>query len=256
MLTNIDIAMTAIIRPEVINKTLKSFCREAFSKRNHKYRLIINVDPIGRSDVDSMSVISICKRYFPKEDIIFNTPNMPSFPKAVKWVWSQVQSEFVFHLEDDWLLLKNIDLNDMILTFRKYDNLASLRLSNKKLKVVGTRLIDVGPLRYEYKREIHKKLNVAIGRGVSFSLNPSLMRCSVIKSIVPLLKENVNPEKQLRKANHVLRDIIMKWDYGVYGTPGDRACVDGSIGRYWREKMRFKKPNKSFITWEKEEGYE
>src|SRR4030043_1164252 len=101
----IDITMTATLRPQVISQTLESFCRNIFKDRN-SYRLIVNIDPVGEK-VKTAKVLEVCKQYF--KNIVFNTPKFPSFPSAVVWCWSKVESDFSFHLEDDWISVCKID---------------------------------------------------------------------------------------------------------------------------------------------------
>ena len=37
-----------------------------------------------------------------------------NFAEAILWCFNQVKGEFFFHLEDDWILRKEININDMI----------------------------------------------------------------------------------------------------------------------------------------------
>ena len=58
----IDITMTAVRRPKVIDKTLKSFTKHIF-KNQKDYRLIINIDPVGEGHSNN-KVIDVCEKYF------------------------------------------------------------------------------------------------------------------------------------------------------------------------------------------------
>src|SRR5271157_5726072 len=118
----VDICMTATLRPSIIHQTLISFCNGLFTERDN-YRLIVNVDPIGEK-IKRKSIADICGMFF--KDVIYNFPEKPSFPDAVKWVWSQSSSNFVFHLEDDWILTRKLDINDMIRILNKDNRVACL----------------------------------------------------------------------------------------------------------------------------------
>lgn len=80
--TMIDVCMTATIRPKIVLQTLRSFYKRMFRDKD-RYRLIINVDPIGEN-AKREEVVDVCKNFF--TTVIYNFPSAPSFPAAVKWV--------------------------------------------------------------------------------------------------------------------------------------------------------------------------
>ncbi len=172
----IDICMTATIRPEIVDSTLKSFSENMFKDQSN-YRLIINVDPIGEN-IPQKSILKVAKRYF--DDIIYNYPKYPSFTKAVIWCWSQTTSNYVFHLEDDWKLLTPIDINSMIEILEEYPDLVSLRLNKEK----------TGNSKHTCRHGFiyHPKI----------SLNPTLFKGEFIRVVSTLMDKDINPEKQLR----------------------------------------------------------
>ena len=54
-----DITMTAVRRPEVIEKTLKSFTENLFTTPDD-HTLIVNIDPIGEGT--NKEVIEVCRK--------------------------------------------------------------------------------------------------------------------------------------------------------------------------------------------------
>jgi len=224
----IDITMTAVIRPDVLNLTLSSFCRKMFIDK-YSYRLILNVDPIGEKK-DQKVMYDVASKYF--KNIVVNYPTEPGFTKAVIWCWSNVISDYVFHLEDDWNLLVPINLKSMVRILDKTPDLASLRLN---------------------------KLNTIVRRETEFvycpklSLNPSLIRGKFIKGVVPLMVDNFNPEKQLRIGfNNERSDYISKWKYGIYIKDSrHRTVLD--IGRTWMRQSPYKKKT-GFMSWKLKNG--
>jgi hypothetical protein len=120
----IDITMTACIRSKIIEKTLVSFKEKLF--KNHPTRLIINIDPVGEVDYRS-NIIDRLIHLGVVDDIVWRFPEEPDFPKAFKWVWEQATSNYIFHLEDDWELLRDVDLNEIIAMLEKYPDLALIR---------------------------------------------------------------------------------------------------------------------------------
>jgi len=130
---SLDIVMTATIRPEVVDLTLKSFFNK-FLNQFEKVRLIINIDPIGDEQYNSNDVLNVCYKYI--DDVVYNTPNKASFPKAVKWCWEQVQSEYFLHLEDDWLLKKPID-KDILFNIFEDDKIGKIKLQKCLLILIA-----------------------------------------------------------------------------------------------------------------------
>ena len=238
----IDITMTATLRPAIVSQTLESFCRNIFRDRNN-YRLIINIDPIGEK-VESTKVLEVCRKYF--ENIVFNIPETPSFPAAVIWCWDKAESDFVFHLEDDWLSVCKIDIHDMIRILKSNDSLACLRLS--KYNIPKHETVKLFATHYTYTGD-----NCFItSTNNQFALNPSLIKKKFVKEAIPIMTTYSNPEKQFRPSKHEkMNNLIDKWEYAIYGVPGGRATVLDN-GILWKDKNNFKKPDvNSFLVWER-----
>ena len=243
----VDITMTAVLRPEITAKTLETFCKHVFVDRD-RYRLIVNIDPVGNAT--PMSVVRLCKGYF--NNVVYNVAGKPSFSKAVMWIWKQVTAKFIFHLEDDWIIYRDLDIDHMIYLMRVYPELASLRLSRKLLSMrkKDYPILKVDSLIYTHK--YGEKFFVAHDRGRSFSLNPSLIKTKFIKKALPFMVEERNPEKQFRSKDPSLGKYVVKWDHGIYGDPNEDPYVFGRNGARWRDSQGFQKPSKNtFLTWEK-----
>ena len=227
-MAKIDITMTAVKRPEILRRTLESFCNNLFTEKD-RYRLIINIDSIGEK-VKPKVILKICKRFFKEEQIIYNVSVTASFPAAVIWTWQQVEAPWVFHLEDDWIINMPVDINDMIEIMKKY-SLVSLRLNkNKSGKSKSTN-------KYGYMS--HPKI----------SLNPTFFDGAFIKNVVPLMDPKLNPEKQLRigKGIEERGKYLMKFKHGIYTKESiQQVVVD--IGREWMKKSRYTK-NTGFKNW-------
>jgi hypothetical protein len=48
-MAKIDITMTAVIRPTILERTLESIVKNIVTKE-HRFRLIINIDPVGEKN--------------------------------------------------------------------------------------------------------------------------------------------------------------------------------------------------------------
>ena len=208
-----DVVMTATIRPQVVELTLKSFFKN-FLYQFDNLRLIINIDPIGDLNYGVQDIIEICQKYF--NNIVVNTPTEPSFPKAVQWCWSKVESEYFLHLEDDWLLKKHIDQKKIFNLF-ECEEIKSIRLylsANKKLQYDKCYIYSNG-----------------------FSLNPSVMRNSFIQSMLERFDIRQDPEKQFAD----LKSGEM-YKFVVFGSLED-GYFTIDIGKKWRKFHNFLKPN-------------
>ena len=239
----VDITMTAVLRSRVLKQTLESFCKNVFYGDRSRYRLIVNIDPVGDNEKPK-GVIKTCRKYF--DNVVFNVAKEPSFSKAVIWTWKQVEADFVFHLEDDWIIYRKIDIDNMIRILKERSGLACLRLYKEKLpKGKKPRIFGC---RYKYNKE---GFFVADDRKKQFGLNPVLIRGEFIQQALPLMTDHRNPEKQFRFGNTVMKDFVMAWQYAIYGNPGDARLVYGKNGLHWRRKSKYKKPRdgKPFLNW-------
>lgn len=243
-LSKIDIAMTAVLRPSILSETLMSINKHVCKDQKDRYRLIINVDPIGEN-VEPMKMIKIAKKNF--NEVVFNISEKPSFPKAVKWVWSQVEAPFVFHWEDDVNILYDIDVDDMISILNKHKKLSTLRLYK-----------DITPKKNSfYTFSCKWKYNedgfyLANDWKKQFGLNPVLIKKEFVIEAIKRMREDVNPEKQFRYSQEYMRPLIRKWTYGLYTKPGLPRMVDGRKGQKWKNEIGIDKPKgATFIEWER-----
>lgn len=243
----IDVTMTAVMRPDIIKKTLTSFKERLFWKQ--PVRLIINVDPVGEKD-KTVEVMDVVRSVFPYDQVLWRFPDDPSFPKAFIWTWEQTREPLVFHLEDDWELLRQIDFGEMIQLMHTHKDLAVLRLPYTPcLQDTNKSWNKFLPWNGEFY-EVPEDLRGLLG----FAGHPSLIRGEFIKIGLKMLSSERNPEKTLkwRASSKGLGGMLQKFRYGVYGTPGKGSAVRDT-GKNWKELNRWKKQGSqaNFMVWEK-----
>jgi len=102
----IDIVTTALRRVDILKMTYDSFLLGGV-KNLPSYRLIVNVDPLGRDDPKEIE--KLLRRY--TKNYVINISERPNFSNAVKWCLQKVESDYYLHIEDDWVLKKPIDFN-------------------------------------------------------------------------------------------------------------------------------------------------
>lgn len=240
---SINLLITSVIRPSVIEKTIKSW-NENLQENNkdYKFEVIINIDPIGES-YKPQYIENIVSKYFRIKKCF--TPSYPSFPLAVKKLWESTDTKYSFFLEDDMVLLKPVFMNDIIDKMEKHD-INVMRLDKKGCNAEDT--------------EIKRKSKCTYTNGVylfnshdyGISLNPSLFEINIIKELCCHFIDGTSPERILRsKKTKEIDDIMKKYRYGIYMEPGDSPYVQ-DIGTKWKKSQNFKKPGGGVTsTWVK-----
>lgn len=242
----IDITITATLRPEILFRTLHSFYDRCFQPIAKECRVIINVDPVGHQNVDAKSMLNIVSSFFPHYKIFF--PLEASFPKAFVWCWKNTTAPWIFHLEEDWELLQNVDIEEMIRTMNKFPQLALLRLpynrSEAKTQKNWSHFYQWNGHFYECPTE--RKLELG------FCGHPSLIRSNFVRRTWPHIDDRHNPEKQFHHGHANILLTVLDHEFGNWGKPGDGPYIR-DIGRQWMVENGFaKKGNKSHFTeWEK-----
>ena len=240
----IDITMTSVLRTGILDETLRTISEKVCKDRDG-FRLIINVDPVGEA-IKPMKVIKVARKYF--DDVVYNITKKPSFPKAVKWIWSQVTAPYVFHWEDDVNILREIDVDHMIKILKDNKDLSSLRLYKGRTPK-SRRGFNTFSCRWIYNPE---GFYVANDWKKQFGLNPILIKSEFVKEAVTRMVEDINPEKQFRYSQKFMRPLIQKWKYGMYARPGETRLIDGRKGEKWKQKIGLNKPvGRTFLKWEK-----
>lgn len=243
------VTTTAVGRPEIFAKTLESFQKYLFRDFS-KYELALNIDPVGSNSINEM--IEIAHYYFGENNCIIRTPALPQFAVAFKFVWCQVKShhKYVFHLEDDWELLEEINLQDMVNILEEEEHLALLRLpafhaTNGTMKNWNKFYIWNGKY-----FECPKELTLVTG----FCGHPSLIKAEFVRDTAPWIDTNINPEKQFHHHNKRILEIVQRYRYGVFGFKTSTPIV-ADTGRKWIQKTEWRKEgNKAwFLNWKKKD---
>jgi len=210
----IDFCTTATVRPQIVKRTFESFTSKLTGIDFSNVTLYLNVDPIPASR-PAQSVIKVAKRYF--GNVVANVPETPSFASAVSWCWSNTTSRFVFHLEDDWVLIQNVNIRQLVRILRERSYLYQVVLK---------------AYHYPYERQRP-------------CLSPSLLRGSFCRKIGPELNPEINPEVQIKRLKkygldrpkHMRRRTPFITDF-----PKKKIIVR-DIGRDWLSKSGFRKPS-------------
>lgn len=251
----IDITITATCRPGILRRTLETFSKYMLRpKSNIGYKVFINVDPLGPGT--QWETIKVCFDYFDEADVIYHIPRKPSFPKAFMWVWreaSNSNSPYVLHLEDDWELLRPVDIEKLLILLHLHSDLAILRLSAFPSKMQTCKNWDKYLNWNGTFFEVPPDLRGLLG----FAGHPSLICKEFVRTILPCMDDDINPEKQIKGNNRHCGGYIKAHRYGVYIEQNAPPLIK-DIGRAWMLKTGYRKRGSKawFTEWEKPEKEE
>jgi hypothetical protein len=208
-----------MIRPKVLYKTYSSLKKYVTDLDFKNTELYINIDPLPNNK-DPTEVVKVAKSFFGK--VIFNIPEKANFPSALNWLWSQTDSDFIFHLEDDWEFVSDISIKKMLKCFKS--DIEMVQLKRKSSAYQGM----VG-------------------------LTPCIMSKRFYKNFAGNLKLDRNPEMQIMQ--RVSKKYIPKENESkltnakVYVFP-TKSYVVKDIGREWLKKSKYSRPAYSdFVSW-------
>jgi hypothetical protein len=152
-----------------------------------------------------------------------------SFGQAVKTIWSQVNSPFVLHLEDDWVALEPITPERVFALFKgrtravklvtkelQWNGRDELRRRTEKVKVLGLTI---------WKRKVS-----------SFGTSPGFFSGDFVKQCSAFMLPDLDPEKQQRThLNPPLMEFTSRYECRVLPGVGQAEIIK-DIGREWRDE--------------------
>jgi len=221
-----DFTTTAMARPDIVDKTYTTFSKNLKGINLKECRLFINIDPLPK-DIDRKKVTEVAQKHF--KEVYSNYPDKPNYTAAYNWIWSSAESEFIFNLEDDWELLREISVPELLKYFKKYPY-----------------LMEVALRAYSYKYK-------------ACPTSPSIMHSRYYKAVAGKLNEKINPEIQLRGKNFGIEmpapRFKISWKGKIIAYPEqnkEELIILKDLGREWLKKSEFKRPKgkKGFTTWE------
>ncbi len=238
----IDIVMTASIRPMIVQKTLLSI------KRYIDYRplrLIVDVAPVGDPAFTQQDVVDVIKTEFNSIGHLCSTTRVLSDSpqaEALKWTWRTSSTDFVLQWEDDWVLRKELWMDDVLRIMKGSDNLGMLYFDRYKKSILD----------YPgYEGVFSKVYNNWASRvkGKSLGGPPAILQQRYIKKVLPILKDNVclDTLSPTRIAQAVLHSFVT----GVYVGLDRKGNYVEDIGKAWRKQHNLKMVKKTDrgVTW-------
>jgi len=227
-----DILITSGARPGLLEQTLSSFQENLFRNVSPN-TCFINIDPFegGKEEIELCE--EICGRYFDR--VIAHKPAKSHFTKAVKWLWSSPETDWCLHIEDDWMLRRPVELDEI---------LAAMKRNVVQISFMTKEKLWTSKSKYHYAGGRRKILGIDIGRGLDktrpvFGTSPSFLRTEFAKHCASLMDDTLDPEKQLHRHNPALNEYTRHFRNRFLGSPEDHVALD--IGREHRSKLGIEK---------------
>jgi hypothetical protein len=166
-------------------------CITSFLKRVHfkgRYRFLVNIDVINKKKLSSIKKFLNQNKIEPLR--IKSNPDSEPFglTETINFLYSKIESKYYFCLEDDWIFLKDINLDDLIDLFNVNDQIDHIRLSKRTIKDYCILYYKINKLG---KHPTCSQKNIILNhrnlvKTFTWSFNPSLNRTSTIKYILPV----------------------------------------------------------------------
>jgi hypothetical protein len=206
------------------------------------------VDNVGSERHKAEDVLSVCSKFF--DNIKFQFSGHPFFPSAFVWCWKNTTEKYVFHLEEDWELQREVNFKEFMEIFKANPKLAHLRLSffkttNLHVKQWQKHFFPWNGRYFSCPSDLKLR--------VGWCGHPSMNLGSFCRSVLPYINPLKNPEKQIKGINPHIASIINEHDFGVYCERNHPPLIK-DLGREWMKANGWQKAGKNrewFTEWER-----
>jgi hypothetical protein len=229
----LDLCVVAGRRPDLLGQTLDSFAASVFCNFNIR-NVFVNIDPIFGDAQDEAACVACIKAHFPEAEIF--TPPTPGFAAAVQRLWTATKSDYVFHLEDDWIALRKLGEE----TLEPFGDPTVMQVSFH----TADQNWDI-----DRKGHLHRRNEYASLLGIKiplfktfpkFTTSPSILRGGFARSAAAEMDASRDPEKQFYSGvNPELESLAAPHKNYIFSP--DQVPVIRDIGREWRDRRRIKK---------------
>ena len=180
-----DVTLIAGRREALLARTLESFTRDVFPNFPLR-RLIANIDPFMGDAAEGDRCEALIRHHFP--DALIFRPETPDFASAVMRTWTATTAPRVLHLEDDWIALEPITMDQVEGLFRRHVSAVTFLNANKR-----TRRLRHQTVRREVTNPDGSIEKVVIN---CFSTSPGVFEGEFLREAARRMQPGLDPEKQ------------------------------------------------------------
>ena len=156
-------------RPDILDRCYASFKKNLLGIDFADCTCYINVDPLPWENERQKQIINrmrkdtvkVAEKYF--KVVVSRVPKSPNYASAYKWLWGHAESELILNIEDDWELVKPINIKHLI---KKFDKTTTL------YQVVFRAYSYVYPTCCTSPSLLHRRWYRPISEGMNISQNP------------------------------------------------------------------------------------
>lgn len=229
---SIDLVMICGRRPSLLAQTLASFSELVFCHFDFA-NVIVNLDPFMGDDEEGDACADMLLTVFPQAQIF--RPETPGFAAAVKRAWQATTSDFVFHMEDDWIALDQISPDAFLNLMQPADVQAvTLMCATKHTRGLPhqtSRRIARSPRGFIIQDEL---IN-------AFSTSPGMFKGPFLRAAADLMDVQFDPEKQFFKQLNPALEALALPNRCLFLRGTKQAHLVEDIGRDYRDHLGLKK---------------
>lgn len=218
-----EFVTTACIRPDIIDETFTTFRQHLHGVDWEGSTLYLNVDPLPEGE-DPEQAVRVAARHFGR--VIWRNPEEPNFTAALQWGFQKPQNPFFFYLQDDWQMVRNVNIDDLI---QKLGQLGEKKVVNVVLRAYRT----INDQR--------------------ICLSPCLIDTVWAREYSAKLDIKLNPERQFRPKSKVNQGGGQASNPNCVGIQFGQQRIVRDLGRDWLRKNKYKRNalKWQFNTWSK-----
>ena len=214
----LDVVVTSSGR-DTIFPTIESFFSKV--KYSGEFRFIVNVDLCTSKHLSN--IVSLFKGLNFKCLNINYRPQ--GFTRAVAFVLSRVETPLYFHLEDDWIFLKELDIDPLLKLFDRFQSLNHICFSKKTIlyynELFYLRKLRIVPMDCDkFKTENVTFGDIPLVKTITYSANPNISRTDHFRRLWHV--DFLNIEQQFALQNFLLGN---RRGYYILGNIGDEPTV-------------------------------
>lgn len=167
------------------------------------------------------------KRPYPHWNVFGSPTGRQGFGGAIRYAWDTLRREsnadYIFHLEDDFLFNRTVDLDGFIAVLEQFPTLTQMALRRQpwnNVEVAAGGVVELHPEAYEdMSTEVNDKTYHWLRHKLFFTTNPSLYRRS-------LIVENDWPAGDRSEGQFSIKMLEQGGEFGYWGERTDAPWVE------------------------------